>query len=99
MNRSTWVQIVGLVLMGLLAYAFYAQNSLRVTQLSLDVGIAAWRLQQPMPVPLLMGLCFAGGVLPVSLWAWWRTAVLRAELRKLRQEVAMGSDSRKDGWR
>lgn len=98
MSRSTWVQIVGVGLLVLLSYAFYAQNSLRVAELSLDLGFVAWRLSEPIPVPLLMLLCFLAGALPVMLWTWWRTSVLRAEVRKLRQQQAVDDRSR-DGWK
>ena len=42
---------------------FWVQNSARVTQLSFDVGFAAWQLQNPVPLPTLLAVCFGGGFL------------------------------------
>lgn len=99
MERGTWVQLGFWASIGTLLYAFYIQNSLRLSSLSLDLGFGAWKLAEPQPLPLLLLAAFAIGLLPISLWSWWKIAVLRGQIRKLQQELAMTSDLKKDGWK
>lgn len=42
---------------------FYVQNSLRVVDLSLNLGLFAFKLQEPAPVPLLLLVTFGVGLL------------------------------------
>ena len=58
--------------LGFCCYLFWVQNQARTTQLSLDIGVTAFQLQQPVQVPALMLICTAlglclGMLLPVIL--------------------------------
>jgi len=84
-----------LVLLGILVVAaavlFSVQNSTRTTQLSFDLGVAAWQLQQPVSVPALIGACFGAGVLVGVIAMGFRVAHLTSKVRQLEQQVAVGS--------
>ncbi len=59
--RGWTILVFGLVFLGVGAL-FYLQNSLRVTELSLNLGVVAFQLQQPMAVPLLLVIAFGSGL-------------------------------------
>ena len=98
MSSVGWFRLALPLLIGVVLYAFYVQNSLRFSELSLDLGVVAWKLSGAQPVPLLLGVAFLLGALPFWIWGWWRGLALQAQIRQLRQELASGSDRRKDGW-
>ena len=98
MSRTGWFRLALLLLTGVLLAAFYTQNSLRVSELSLDLGVVALRLSMAQPVPLLMGVSFLAGALPFWLWGWWRGLAQEGQIRQLRQEQAAGGERRKDTW-
>lgn len=91
-----WVVLVaGLIGAGGVAL-FAVQNSARTTQLSLDLGVVAWQLQQPVPVPALLGIAFGlglvAGFLPLAL----RSFRLAARVRELESQEAMTRAGAKD---
>jgi hypothetical protein len=55
-----------------LAVLFTIQNSSRLTDLSLDLGMAAWHLERPLSVPALLWGAFALGVVGGLLLSWLR---------------------------
>lgn len=57
------VAAVLLLLGGLPTALFAIQNAGRVTGLSLNTGLFAFELAEPMAVPALMGITFAAGLL------------------------------------
>ena len=73
MRWTRWLLLV-LVLVSLAVLVlFYLQNSLRLTDLSLNLGFAAWRLANPVPVPaLLLGALGTGVLLGAVLGLWMR---------------------------
>lgn len=72
-NRIAWT-FLALLVAGAGLGLFWVQNSSRTTQLSIDVGVAAWQLREPVPVPALIVACVGIGVLgaaiPLSLRSW-----------------------------
>ncbi len=103
MGRNGWIvtlllatAVVGL---GLL---FAVQNGGRQTQLSLDLGVAAWQLQQPLAVPVLIAVCFGTGVVTGAALMGVRAMRQGSRVRRLEQELAVNSavtGDRDDGWR
>ena len=53
--------LVVLALLVAVAVLFAVQNSARTTQLSLNLGLVAWQLRQPVAVPALIGASAGGG--------------------------------------
>lgn len=54
--------VIALVLAAVGAtWLFWVQNSARVVMLSLNLGVVKLALQEPLPVPVLMGSCLAIG--------------------------------------
>ena len=51
------------LLLGTVVALFSIQHGSRTTQLSLDIGFAAWQLDRAVPIPLLMAACAGGGLL------------------------------------
>lgn len=98
MSRMGWFRLALLLLAGVVVSAFYVQNSLRLVELSLDLGVVAWKLSSAQPVSLLLGVAFLCGALPFWIWGWWRGLALQGQIRQLRQELAVGSERKKDGW-
>ena len=80
------VLFLGLCVVGA---AFVVQNSARTTQLSLNLGVAAWELRQPVSVMGLIGLTFGLGTLLGALPMFLRARTLKSRVRTLEREVAM----------
>jgi uncharacterized integral membrane protein len=63
MSAWRWFQLVSVLLIGLVGTLFTVQNSSRTSDLSLDLWFAAWHLQAPAPLPVLLWVAFAVGLL------------------------------------
>jgi uncharacterized integral membrane protein len=87
-NARTLLVLLIVLAVGLGAL-FAVQNSSRTTQLSLDLGVAAWQLQEPVQVPALIGVCFGAGVLVGVVGMTVRVARLSARVRQLEQQAAI----------
>ena len=99
MGRYGWGLTLLLILsLGGVAGLFIVQNSTRTTQLSLDLGMAAWQLEQPVSVPLLMGACLVAGLLlgavPVSLRSYSRGR----RVKQLERELALQDTRSERPW-
>jgi hypothetical protein len=87
-NRIAWAVLALLGAAGGIGL-FWVQNSTRTTQLSFDVGFAAWQLKEPVPVPVLIlasvlvGL--VGGSVPLLLRSWR----LSGRVSELEQRLAV----------
>jgi uncharacterized membrane protein YciS (DUF1049 family) len=89
MSTGRWIVVVLVVLTVLAGVAFSVQNSARTTQLSFDVGVAAWELEQPLSIPLLIGVCFGSGLALGVATMGVRAARLAMRVRQLEQQVAL----------
>jgi uncharacterized integral membrane protein len=92
MGRSTVVAVVVILLLAFGAL-FVVQNSARTTQLSLDLGAAAWQLERPVPIPTLIGVCFGAGLLLGGGWGGMRILRLSSRIRQLEQQAALAAFS------
>jgi uncharacterized integral membrane protein len=93
-----WAKLGVAALMVLGAVMFVMQNSARTTELSFDIGVAAWKLAAPVPVPVLMGVCAAGGGLLVGVLGLASRVRLQRRVRQLEQEMALrGTPAAPDG--
>jgi len=94
-----WIIVLVLVLIvvGLIAL-FVVQNSARTTQLSLDLGFAAWQLGTPISVTLLIGASILIGFLVGATLFVPRLLRLGRQVRSLERQVALGGDVR-DEWK
>jgi len=94
MGRYGWVALLLLLalVVGVVGL-FYVQNSARTTQLSLDLGFAAWRLQQPVTVPALVGGSAAVGFLLGFLPVWMQSLARGRRIKRLESQVALQQDS------
>lgn len=100
MNRVTWTVLLGLLGLGLVAL-FWAQNRLVTTQLSFDLGFAAWQLREPVQVPLLMALCVGAGFLlggfPMLVRGWGQSSrIAELEQRLAAAELDKGATAPKE---
>lgn len=83
---------------GTIGLATY-QNLSRTTQLSFDLGFAAWQLPQPVVIPALMWGCFLVGFLLGALLFVGRASRASRKARRLEQELALAGGGSSDGWR
>lgn len=90
MGRSTIVAVVVVLILALGAL-FVVQNSARTTQLSLDLGAAAWQLERPVSIPALIGICFGAGLLLGGGWGGVRILRLGSRVRQLEQQATLSS--------
>lgn len=82
------------------AALFWVQNASRTTQLSLDLGFAAWQLSEPVGVPALIAASFAAGLLLGGVLFAVPSARNGRKARRLEQELALtGATTDRDGWR
>ena len=91
--------VVLLLLVAAVAALFIVQNHSRTAQLSLDLGIAAWQLKEPLSIPILMAICFGSGLVVAGVPLGIRSASANRRARRLEQEVALSGGSSGDGWR
>ena len=91
-----WLVVLGVL--GLVGAMFTLQNADRVSDLSLNLGFVAWKTDGPQPVPLLMlvsaavGLLVGGGWGVASSWSSSRRAE-RAEA-----QLSMSAAPKVDDW-
>lgn len=76
---------------------FWLQNASRTTQLSFDVYTAAWQLEQPVPIPVLMAICIGIGLLLGMVLFVPRIFRLGNQVRQLKGQVAMNAPE-DDPW-
>jgi len=100
-----WVKLSTVLLTLLALAAFGVQNSPRTTQLSFDLGFAAWKLEAPASVPIVMGICFAAGALVTAIGGLKKRYELGRRVRQLEQELALRgarpaekAEDDKGGW-
>lgn len=89
-----WQRITGLVILVLglaVAALFYVQNSLRVTDLSLNLGFWATQLKEPVSIPLALYLCFGGGALLGAVVTGLGWARDREKIQDLERKLARAS--------
>lgn len=99
-NRPVAISGIVLTLLGVVLLALFVyQNHLRTTQLSLDLGFAAFQLQQEVMIPALMAICFGAGFVVAAI-AFGSSAVrARNKARRLEAELALSGGGNRDGWR
>ena len=79
--------------------AFAIQNAGRTTELSLNLGVAAWALAEPVRVPTLMGACVLAGAMVAAAAGWARTTRLRRRVEELEQQALLNRASvRAHAW-
>lgn len=90
MGRNGWIALLLLLaVMGAFVGLFYVQNSARTTQLSLDLGFAAWQLKQPVSVPILVLGSVGGGFLFGFLPTWMRGLARGRRVKQLERQLAL----------
>lgn len=92
MGRNSLASIV-LVLLIAAGGLFYIQNSARTTQLSFDIGLAAWQLEREVSIPALVGICFLAGLVLGWLVAFVRIVRLGRQVRELEQRLTLSQFS------
>ena len=99
MGRYAWLTllVVVLVLGGVVAL-FVIQNGARTTQLSLDLGVAAWQLDKPVSVPALMAATASGGFLLGAVPLWLRGMSRGRRLKQLERQQAVATDRTERPW-
>jgi uncharacterized integral membrane protein len=95
MSWTRWTALVIGLLVILVAVMFTLQNSARVSDLSLNLGFAAWHLQAPAPVPWLLWGALGGWGFIGRLKDGRRLREL--ETRAARADVG-GRGGGGDGW-
>jgi uncharacterized integral membrane protein len=90
MSRNGWIAVLLLLAVVVsLAGLFYVQNSARTTQLSFDLGFAAWQLTSAKPVPALLLGAAGGGFLLGFLPMWLRGFARARKIKQLERQLAL----------
>lgn len=89
MSRSALFAAVVIVALIALGALFSVQNAERTVVLSLDLGVAAWQIRDPVPAPLLIGVCFGSGFLVGGLLVSIRAVRLSSRVRALESQLAV----------
>ena len=97
MSRGFIAVLVLIGLLGFGGYLFVVQNLGRSTQVSFDLGFAAWQLANPVSIPVLVGLAFGVGLGTGLLLTLPRMARISRKARTLERQVALSGDD--DAWR
>ena len=77
---------------------FVVQNSARTTQLSLDLGVAAWQLKRPMSVPTLLGIAFGAGFVFGAVPMGIRSMASGRKAKRLERQLATSADRTERPW-
>jgi hypothetical protein len=91
--RLVLVLVLLIALVAFVAWLFIVQNSARTTQLSLDLGFAAWQLQRPIAIPALLGISFGSGFALGALLFLGRSSAASRKLKTLERRAALGETS------
>lgn len=100
MNAVRWtVAVVGAALI-LVAVMFTVQNLGRTTELSLDLWVVAWRLRQPVPVPVALWIALGSGfVLGAALVLFQGSRARSRARQRARARSSLGDSHRSaDDW-
>lgn len=87
----------------LVAAAFLAlftiQNIDRTSVLTLDLGVVAYALAEPQPIPFMVLAAFGTGLLVAGFLGIYQRLVLAKRIRELEREVATaGLQAADDDW-
>ena len=85
----TYAKLTAAALGILSIVCFTIQNNSRTTQLSLDLYVAAWKLADQAPVPMLMWGSFALGASLAWLYNVRKGMAMSRRVRQLEQEMAL----------
>ena len=87
-NTGRWFLLIVLVATVAVGALFTVQNSMRLTELSLNLWVVAFELKEPLPIPyLLIGAFGAGTVLAGALGSVNRMSLQR-KIRQMEQQSA-----------
>jgi uncharacterized integral membrane protein len=90
-HTSRWFLLIVLVLAVAVGGLFTVQNSMRVTELSLNLWVVAFQLEDPQPIPYLLLGAFGGGVILAGAIGSFNRLGLQRRVRELEQEAARSS--------
>lgn len=96
MNTGRWLMLTLVSLVVLVAWLFTIQNSLRTTDLSLDLYFTAFHLERPLAVPYLLWAAFGAGLLLGGGWGLLSRLAAQRRVRDLEQDLARASVKRAD---
>lgn len=103
MSWTRWTALVIGLFVILIGVMFTLQNGARVSDLSLNLGLWAWHLREPVPVPWLLwgalgiGLLIGGGWGFLGRFADGRR-IRELEMRSARSDLGGGRGGGGDGW-
>lgn len=98
-HTSRWFLLIVLVLAVAVGGLFTIQNSMRLTDLSLNLWVVAFELEQAQPIPYLLIGAFGGGLILAGALGSFNRMALQRRVRELEQEVARSSvRSSDDDW-
>jgi hypothetical protein len=90
-HTSRWFLLIVLVLAVAVGGLFTVQNSMRLTELSLNLWVVAFQLQDPQPIPYLLVGAFGVGLILAGAIGSFNRMGLQRRVRELEQEVARAS--------
>ncbi len=86
-----WFLLIVLVCAVAVGALFTIQNSMRVTDLSLNLWVVAFELKQPQPIPYLVIGAFGLGLIVAGALSSLNRLGLQRKVRELEREVARAS--------
>lgn len=89
--------VLVLAFLGVVAL-FVVQNGARTTQLSLDLGFAAWQLKDPVAIPALVGITFGSGFFLGVVPMWLRGLSQGRKVKQLERQAALSTDRSERPW-
>ena len=99
-RTSRWLMLIVIVSAVAVGALFTIQNSVRLTNLSLNLWVVAFELKEAQPVPYLLLGAFGGGLVLAGALGSISRLGLQRRIRELEQDVARGNlrDSTDDDW-
>lgn len=93
------LKLILLVVAAAFLSLFTVQNLGRTAELSLDLGLVAYRLSQPQPIPYMLLASFGTGLLLAGFLGIFQRMGMAKRIRQLEREAATaGLKAADDDW-
>lgn len=98
-HSGRWIKLILLVFAAAFLALFTVQNLSRTSELSLDLGLVAYKLAEPQPIPYMLLTAFGAGLLLAGFLGIFQRMGMTKQIRNLERDAATaGLKAPEDDW-